>query len=146
FIIFPVLQPFGSALDKVFNGDSVLAGKYKYQKLYDSTLTIARQFPQNNRFIIRGSYKASSSSVISLNGFNIPKGSVTITAGGQQLIENVDYTINYSMGTVQITNEAILNSGLPINIHYEDNASFGQQTRNYFGMRLNYKVNNKLTL
>ncbi len=145
-IIFPVLEPFGKGLNKAFGDDSLLASQYEYQILYDSTLTAARQFPQNNRFVIRGSYKSKSSSSISLGGFNIPEGSVTITAGGQQLIENVDYTINYSMGTVQITNDAILNSGLPINVQYEDNASFGQQTRNYFGMRLDYAASDKLAL
>ncbi len=145
-IIFPVLEPFGKALTKAFNGDSVQASKYEYQMLYDSTVTIARQFPQYNRFVLRGAYKSSSSSEISLGGFNIPEGSVTITAGGQQLIENVDYTINYSMGKVQIINDAILNSGLPINVRFENNALFGQQTRNYFGTRLDYYVNDHLTL
>ena len=145
-IIFPVLEPFGRALDVAFGGDSTLAARYKYQMLYDSTLTIAQQFPQYNRFVMRGSYKSNSSSDIYLGGFNIPRGSVTITAGGQQLIENVDYTINYSMGRVKIINDAILNSGLPINVRFENNALFGQQTRNYFGTRLDYYVNDHLTL
>src|SRR5699024_2105368 len=74
-IIFPVLEPFGKALTKAFNGDSVQASKYEYQMLYDSTVTIARQFPQYNRFVLRGAYKSSSSSEISLGGFNIPEGS-----------------------------------------------------------------------
>ncbi len=145
-IIFPVLEPFGNALKKAFGSDSALAAKYMYQMLYDSTLTIAQQFPQFNRFVMRGSYKSNSSSDIMLGGFNIPRGSVTITAGGQQLIENIDYTINYSMGRVKIINDAILNSGLPINVRFENNAVFGQQTRNYFGTRLDYYLNDKLTL
>src|SRR5690606_33215219 len=95
-VIFPTLEPFGRDLVKAFDGDSVAAAPYLYQVLYDSTKTVAQQFPQYNRYVMRGSYKASSSSDIFLGGLNIPRGSVTVTAGGQPLIENVDYTIDYS--------------------------------------------------
>lgn len=145
-IIFPVLEPFGQDLKKAFGGDDALAQKYLYQVLYDSTKVIAQQFPQFDRYIMRGSYKSNSSSDIFLGGFNIPQGSVTVTAGGQPLIENVDYTIDYSLGRLKILNSAILNSGLPVNVQFENNALFGQQTRNYFGARFDYTVNDKLTI
>ena len=145
-IIFPELEPFGSDLSKVFGGDTALASRYLYQVLYDSTKTIAQQFPQYDRYIMRGSFKANSSNDIFLGAYNIPQGSVTVTAGGQQLIENVDYTIDYSTGRLKIINDAILNSGLPVNVQFENNAQFGQQTRNYFGTRLDYYVNDKLSL
>lgn len=144
-IIYPVLEPFGRDLAKVFGGDSALASRYLYQVLYDSTKTIAQQFPQYDRYVMRGSFKSSSSSTIFL-GYNIPQGSVTVTAGGQQLVENVDYNIDYNLGRLQIINQAIISSGLPINVQFENNASFGQQTRNYFGARLDYYVSDKLTL
>jgi cell surface protein SprA len=145
-VIFPELEPFGRDLVKAFGGDSTLASKYLYQVLYDSTKTIAQQFPQFNRYVMRGSFKANSSSDIFLGAYNVPRGSVTVNAGGQQLIENVDYTIDYSTGRLRIINDAILNSGLPINVQFENNAQFGQQTRNYFGTRLDYYVNDKLSL
>lgn len=145
-IIFPELEPFGKDLLKAFGNDSAAAAPYLYQVLYDSTKTIAQQFPQFNRYVMRGEFKASSSSDIFLGGLNIPRGSVTVTAGGQQLIENVDYTIDYSLGRLKIINNAILNSGLPVNVQFENNALFGQQTRNYFGTRLDYYVNDKLSL
>ena len=44
-------------------------------------------------------------------GFNIPPGSVTVTAGGQVLQENIDYEINYDLGTLRVINQAIINSG-----------------------------------
>ncbi|MHB1921638.1 MAG: T9SS outer membrane translocon Sov/SprA [Chitinophagaceae bacterium] len=145
-IIFPVLEPFGSDLAKSFRGNAGLIAKYVYQVLYDSTKTVALQFPQLDRYIMRGSYKSSSSSDIFLGGFNIPPGSVTVTAGGQRLIENVDYIIDYSLGRLKILNTALLNAGIPINVQYENNAQYGQQTRSYMGTRLDYLVNDHLSL
>lgn len=44
-IIFPVLEPFGSHLRKEI-GDDAVAERYLFQQLYDSTLTVARQFAE----------------------------------------------------------------------------------------------------
>ncbi|MBW7912596.1 MAG: cell surface protein SprA [Taibaiella sp.] len=146
-IIFPVLEPFGDDLKPAL-GDNApfLERKYLYRILYDSTKTVARQFQQNNRYVIKGSYRSSSSSEIFLGGFNIPQGSVAVTAGGQRLVENVDYQIDYGLGRLKILNTGILNSGIPINVQYEDNATFGFQQQNFLGTRLDYFVNDKLIL
>ena len=145
-IIFPVLEPFGQDLAPALGNNPQLDRKYLYQILYDSTKTVARQFQQNNRFIMRGSYKSASSSEIFLGGFNIPQGSVTVSAGGQKLSENLDYQIDYGLGRLKILNTGILASGIPINVTYEDNATFGFQQQNFMGARLDYYVNKKLTL
>jgi len=145
-VIFPVLQPFGRGLQDAVGTNPQLERKYLYNVLYDSTKTIARQFQQNNRYVIRGSYKSASSADIFLGGFNIPAGSVTVSAGGQKLIENTDYQVDYGLGRLKILNQGILTSGMPINIQYEDNATFGFQQQNFIGTRLDYYVNNKLTV
>jgi cell surface protein SprA len=145
-IIFPVLEPFGKDLQYAFGGNVQYERKYLYQILYDSTKTIARQFQQNNRYVVRGSYKSSSSSEIFLGGFNIPQGSVSVSAGGQRLVENQDYQIDYGLGRLRILNTGILNSGIPISVQYEDNATFGFQQQNFIGARLDYYVNNNLSL
>lgn len=145
-IIFPVLEPFGDDLRPALGNTGNLERKYIYSILYDSTKTVARQFQQNNRYVISGSYKSASSSEIFLGGFNIPQGSVSVTAGGQKLVENVDYQIDYGLGRLKILNTGILNSGIPINVQYEDNATFGFQTQNFMGTRLDYFVNDKLIL
>ncbi len=145
-IIFPVLEPFGNDLRPALGGNTQLERNYLYTVLYDSTKTIARQFQQYNRFIMRGSYKSSSSSEIFLGGFNIPPGSVSVTAGGQKLTENVDYQIDYGLGRLKILNTGVLNSGIPVNVQYEDNATFGFQQQNFMGARLDYYVNPKFTL
>src|SRR5690606_26796538 len=69
-IIFPVLEPFGEDLRFAVAGNPQLERKYLYTLHYDSTKTVARQFQQNNRYVIRGSYRSASSSEIFLGGFN----------------------------------------------------------------------------
>ena len=95
-IIFPVREPFGKYLRSQF-ADQNLANKYVYQALYDSTLTVAQQYPELNKFRIKGSYQGASGSEIRLNAMNVPEGSVTVTAGSQKLVENQDYTVDYNM-------------------------------------------------
>jgi cell surface protein SprA len=54
-----------------------------------------------------------------LNAMNVPQGSVVVTAGGRQLTENVDYTVDYTLGRVTIINQGLLESGTPIKISLE---------------------------
>ncbi|WP_145716869.1 T9SS outer membrane translocon Sov/SprA [Chitinophaga japonensis] len=145
-IIFPLLEPFGKDLQQAFGGNAALEKKYLYPQLYDSTKTAAEQYASLNRYLLKGSYKAGSSQEISLGAFNIPVGSVTVTAGGKTLVENVDYTVDYNLGRIKIINAGILNAGSVINVSYEDSNLYGQQVRNYLGTRLDYTVNDRLTL
>ncbi|HEY0059933.1 MAG TPA: cell surface protein SprA, partial [Flavisolibacter sp.] len=143
-IIFPVLEPFGRDLEYVYvNQDS--ARKYLYYPLYDTIKAIAQNFANLNRFELTGRSRSSSNSEYQL-GFNIPRGSVTVTAGGQILQENIDYEINYDLGTLRVVNAAIINSGVPVDIQYENNATFGLQQRSYLGLRLDYLVSKKLSV
>ncbi len=145
-IIFPVLEPFGEDLKSVFGGSISLEKKYLYKLLYDSTKNIAIQFPQFNRFLLKGTFKSANSSEIYLGGFNIPQGSVTVNAGGTKLTENVDYTIDYGIGKLKIINSGVLSSGIPINVSYENSATFGVQVQNFLGTRLDYFINDKFKL
>ncbi|MEP6845249.1 MAG: cell surface protein SprA, partial [Panacibacter sp.] len=147
-IIFPVLKPFGAYLDTTaFAGQSTeVKQKYLYPQLYDSIKAIAQTYANLNRFYVQGTIKGSSTTDIYLGGFNIPPGSVSVTAGGQILQENVDYIIDYNLGTLKVINQAILNSGVPVNVQYENNASFGIQQRSFLGLRLDYLVNKKLSI
>lgn len=144
-IIFPVLEPFGENLKPYLDGDPALERKYLYQVLYDSTKVIAQQRQQNNRFVIKGSFRSSLGSDIYL-GFSIPEGSVTVTAGGQMLVEGADYTVDYSSGRLKIINQGVLQSGTPINVQFEDNAAFGVLSQGFIGTRLDYFANENLTL
>ena len=148
-IIFPVLEPFGSDLQKAFDHCGTpqqLSTQYVYQQLYDSTKFNAQQFPEKNRFIIRGQYKGSNGSQISLGGINIPKGSVKVSAGGQLLKEGLDYEVDYSLGKVTILNQGVLNSGQQVKIDFENNNQFGFQQKSLYGTRLDYLVNKKFNI
>jgi cell surface protein SprA len=143
-IVFPVLEPFGRDLAaQIYNVVPANAKDTLYYALYDSIKAVAQQYPNLNRFVLKGSARTSGSADISI-GYNIPKGSVSVTAGGQRLIEGNDYDINYDLGTIKITNQAILNAGLPVQVNFENNAAFGIQQRNYLGLRLDYLAKNTL--
>lgn len=143
-VIFPLLEPFGRDLDSIaFNGATPdIKSKYVYYPLYDTIKEIAKTYANLDRFIISGSAKGSSSSEISLGAFNVPVGSVTVSAGGRPLAEGVDYTVDYNLGTVKIINQAIINAGLPVNVQFENNAGFGIQQRNFLGLRMDYMALN----
>lgn len=136
-IIFPVVEPFGSHLAKVI-GDEEIARKYVYQELYDSTMTVAQQLSDRNKFVITGEYQASSGSEISLGAMNVPRGSVVVTAGGVTLVENSDYTVDYTMGTVRILNQSIIDAGTPINVSLENQSLFNMQRKTMLGLDLTY--------
>lgn len=146
-IIFPVLEPFGRDLDSLaYQGvDPSIAQKYIYSALYDSIKSIAQTYTNLNRFALMGTVKGTSASSISLGAVNIPPGSVVVTAGGQPLIENSDYVIDYVSGTLQITNPGIAASGQPINVQFENNTTTTMQ-RSFFGLRLDYLASKKLSL
>lgn len=145
-IIFPCLEPFGSYLKKKFSNTAITAPTYCYQTLYDSTKYAAQQDARHNRFYIRGSYQGSASNEISLNAFNIPKGSVKVTAGGAPLREGVDYTVDYLIGKVKIINTSLLQSGAVIKVQADNNNLFNTQQKSLIGTRLDYKVNKDFVL
>ncbi len=141
-IIFPVREPFGSYLRSKFcASDGNLPDKYAYDALYDSTKTAAQQQPEKNKFSLKGTYQSSSGSDIPLNAVNIPQGSVKVTAGGVTLVENVDYTVDYTLGRVKILNESYLKSNTPLDIKLESNSLFSLQTKTILGTRLEYTFN-----
>lgn len=145
-IIFPVLEPFGSYLASKINDPNV-ASKYIFQELYDSTRTAALQIPENkNRFSIKGSYQSSTSSEISLGVPNVPQGSVTVSANGRILQENVDYTVDYMFGRVKILNEGLLASGTPIKISLESNSLFNIQSKTLMGAHMDYRISKDFNL
>ncbi|MCC7301556.1 MAG: cell surface protein SprA [Bacteroidia bacterium] len=150
-VYLPAVEPFGDYLRKQINPTGnvnlvVIENKYAYDQLYDSSKTAAQQFPDKNRFLIRGSYKSASGSEISLNAANVPQGSVMVTAGGVPLIENQDYTVDYALGKVKIINEGILQSGTPIKISLESNSLFSIQSKTMIGTRIDYRVSRDFNL
>ena len=144
-IIFPVLEPFGSHLARSI-GNSSIAEKYVFQELYDSTLVSAQEMTEKNKFVLTGKYKGSAGNEIRLNAMNVPRGSVVVTAGGATLIENVDYTVDYTMGVVTILNQSIIDSGTNVDVKLENQSLFSMQRKSLFGAHLEYEFNKDFTI
>ncbi len=136
-IIFPVVEPFGKHLrDKI--GDDAIADKYVFQELYDSTLTVARQIAEKNKFIMVGEYKGSSSeSGIGMGGSMIAPGSVRVTANGVALIENVHYTVDYATGNVTVIDPTYQNANIQVSSENHSGAS-SMQRKTMMGLNMNY--------
>jgi cell surface protein SprA len=146
-IYFPVLEPFGSHLKRELTavGDQRLIPEYVFQQIYDSTQFIAQNYPELNRYIIKGSFQSSNNKRISL-GLNTPPGSVFLTMNGQRLMEGTDYTVEYgSLGYVEIADH-IMASGGKITVEYENNSTFGLQQKNFVGTRLEYRFNERFKI
>ena len=144
-VYFTTIEPFGQTLRQKLNASGALApiqvNGIAFDELYDSTKTAAQQIPSKNRFLLKGSYKSSVSSDISLNTLNVPEGSVTVTAGGATLVEGVDYTVDYNLGRVKILNQGILEAQTPIKVQLESNSLFGFQSKSLVGAHFNYEIN-----
>ena len=109
-------------------------------------MVVARQFSDKNKFVLTGSYQASAGSQIRLNAMNVPRGSVIVMAGGVQLVENSDYTVDYSMGIVTITNQSIIDSGQSISVTLENQSMFSTQRKTLLGLDLQYKFNKNFNI
>ncbi|MFL5773988.1 MAG: cell surface protein SprA, partial [Flavisolibacter sp.] len=142
-IIFPVLEPFGRDLEYAVIPSE--RPNYIFYPLYDTIKAIAQNYANLNRYKLVGKSKSSSNTDYQL-GFNIPRGSVSVTAGGQILQENIDYEINYDLGTLRVINPAIINANLPVQVQFENNATYGIQQKNFMGLRFDYLMNKNLTL
>ena len=144
-IIFPVAEPFGEHLAKWIN-DPVLADKYCFRELYDSTKTVAKQISEHDKFILTGRYKGNNAGEIDLGVTNVARGSVIVTAGGATLTENVDYTVDYNMGRVTIINQGLIDSGTNISASVESNDTYGMQRKTMLGLNLDYQINKNFTV
>ncbi len=144
-IIFPVAEPFGEHLAKWIN-DPVLADKYCFRELYDSTKTVAKQITEHDKFLLTGRYKGTNAGEIDLGVTNVARGSVIVTAGGTTLTENVDYTVDYNMGRVTIINQSLIDSGTNISASVESNDTYGMQRKTMLGLNLDYQINKNFTV
>lgn len=142
-IFFPYVEPFGKDLRERL-GDNALANRYCFDSLYTMTQTLAQQYADKNKFYLEGYYTSSVSGEIQL-GYSVTQGSVSVTAGGMPLVENVDYTVDYTMGTVRIINESLLSSNTPISVSSE-NSSFSMMTKRMLGLHLNYEFDPEFNL
>ena len=120
--------------------------KYVFKELYELSQSAAEQFPEKNKFRLRGKYKSAMGDGINIGGFNIPRGSVHVTAGGRELVEGVDYVVNYQAGRVEIINPALKASNVPIQVRVEQNDLFQQTTKIFTGIDIQHQFNENFTI
>ncbi len=154
-IIFTTKEPFGellfSKLSNAGSGENYSdvntynsnQKKYVFRSMYRSTQSGALQDSDKNKFLLRGKYKSSSGDGIPIGAFNVPQGSVVVTAGGRVLVEGIDYSVNYQLGRVQILDPSLQASNTPIQVSLENNSIFGQQTRRFMGVNVEHKISDK---
>ena len=140
-VFIPKVEPFGSYMRDYLVKNGVAADaaeKYAFTELYDSTKTVARQIAEKNKYLMVGQFKGSSASVISLDAYNVPQGSVVVTAGGVTLIEGTDYSVDYNAGEVTILNQSIIDAGTSVNVSLESNTDYAQTRKTMFGVNWEY--------
>ena len=140
-VFLPAAEPFGDYLRQRLLREglsSADAEKYVFSQLYDSTKTVARQNAEKDKYILSGQYKGTSANVISLGAYNVPQGSVVVTAGGIVLQEGSDYSVDYSAGEVTILNQSIIDAGTNVNVSLESNTDYGMQRKTMMGVNWEY--------
>ena len=140
-VFIPKVEPFGSYMRDYLVKNGVAkeqADKYAFTELYDSTKTIAKQLAEKNKYLITGQFKGSAANVISLGAYNVPQGSVVVTAGGVTLTEGSDYSVDYNAGEVTILNQSIIDAGTAVNVSLESNTDYGQMRKTMVGLNWEY--------
>ncbi len=140
-VFIPKVEPFGSYMYDYLVSKGVpenTARKYSFTELYDSTKTVAKQIAEKDKYELVGQFRGTTANVISLGAYNVPEGSVVVTAGGVTLTEGVDYSVDYSAGEVTILNQSIIDAGTAVNVSLESNTDYGQMRKTMLGMNWEY--------
>ena len=148
-VFLPSAEPFGEYLRTQLQKHGLSAEEadiYVFSQLYDSTKTVAKQNAEKDKFIMTGLYKGSSANVISLGAYNVPHGSVKVTAGGVELQEGSDYTVDYSAGEVAIINQSIIDAKTDVQASCESNTEYGMQRKTMVGVNWEYDFSKNLQL
>lgn len=148
-VFFPEAEPFGEYMYNALVSKGVahdIAMKYSFTELYDSTKTIAKQIAEKDKYQLVGQYRGTSANVISLGAYNVPQGSVVVTAGGVTLTEGSDYSVDYSAGEVTILNQSIIDAGTAVNVSLESNTDYAQQRKTLLGMNWQYDFSKNFQL
>lgn len=157
-IIFTTKEPFGELLfsklsntgaGENYNNNNTYnenQKKYVFRSMYRNTQSGALQDSDKNKFLLRGKYKSTGSDGIPIGAFNVPQGSVVVTAAGRVLVEGIDYSVNYQLGRVQILDPSLQASNTPIEVSLENNSVFGQQTRRFMGLNVEHKISDNFVV
>ncbi len=138
-LFFTQVEPFGESLQNAgVNQEFIFSDLYNLQKAEAQSSTLA------TRYHLEGRFQGAANSGIPLGAINVPRGSVTVTSNGQELVEGIDYTVDYQLGRVQIINQALKDSGAAINISLENQSAFNLQRKRFVGLNVDHVFNEHL--
>lgn len=150
-IVFPYLEPFGKRIADIINQSSLgseekatALNQMVFSELYTTTRNNAQNNSKNNIYRIKGKTTGGVSESYFL-GFQLVQGSVRVTANGRELVEGLDYEVDYSLGSILITNRTFLAPGQEIKIDYESNQFMQIQQTTFTGLRAEYKLNPEIS-
>lgn len=146
YVIFPEPEPFGQDLENQLTSATDV-NNYVFKELYLNTKINAKNnFQNKDKFLLKGYFKSENSGGIPIGAFNVPRGSVKVSAGGRQLVEGVDFVVDYLAGRVQIIDPGLQASGVPINVSTENNSVFNQQRKTFMGVDVEHKFSDDLVV
>lgn len=151
-IIFPYLEPFGERIKELYQNSNLpeaeieeAIDRYAFPELYTETRTNAQRESEDNIYRLQGMSRGGVQESFNL-GYALVEGSVTVTANGVELTEGTDYEVDYSIGSIIITNDRYLQSGQDIEIDYENQQAVQIQQTTFTGLRANYEVAENINL
>lgn len=132
-LMFPALEPFNPKLDSRFNKDFPAKDTVAiYNKTYNQT-TMATL----SKFEMQVT-STSTRSTFDL-GFYVLEGSEVVTVGGQTMVRDIDYTIDYFSGQLTLISPEAKRSSSQLQIKYERANLFQLDKKTIFGGRMEYR-------
>ncbi len=146
-LMFPYLEPFGDRIRDILDGAvaDTVRNTYAFTELYDIKQTDARTSSKNGTYSISGSSSGGVSGSFTL-GFGLVEGSVKVFANNVELIEDSDYEVDYSFGSLNILNDKFLAPGQEIEVEFENNQFSIIGQKNFTGVRAEYTVNEDIKI
>ncbi|MBI3364836.1 MAG: cell surface protein SprA [Ignavibacteriae bacterium] len=140
-VIFPSLRPFDQGIIEYFRRNNLPTDGLDtvlFREVYDTTAYAARQLAIKNKYVMH--VKATAAAAGGQNGpiklgFNVVEGSVQVLMDGRTLTPNVDYSVDYIVGEVKITNPLALVPGANVQVKYEQNDLFQLASKTLIGAR-----------
>ncbi len=149
FVIFPTLEPFrapppvpSAGLDAA--AAQALLGADANATIYDNTDPVTRE--SAGRFRLNFSYRVQVEGVVSsfsLGQFGIREGSEVVQLGDRRLQRDIDYTIDYELGQINLNDAQALfgaNPNAQLTVDLEQKAIFSVAPTSLFGTNLTWQL------
>lgn len=149
YVVFPTLRPFAEpapvASEGLSAGDALAAlGTDANAAIYEDPDPVRRE--GSSRFRLTFDYRVRQEAFVSsfdLGAFGIREGSETLTVDGRPLRRGVDYTIDYQLGVVTLTNpQAVFGArpGAELRATWEQKAAFQLAPTSLYGLSGRYRI------